>query len=118
MKSKKITPKTKKEEVKEVKEQKPAVTKTETKKVQPTESSNSAGATGKFVLVAGSFSNKNAADVFIEQIKKKGFTNADYVGVKNGMHMVCYGSYNDQAEASTEFQKLQQKGVQTWILKQ
>lgn len=111
-----------KEEVKEKKETKPVVTKTElnttTNTAQTSVGSNSAGATGKYVIVAGSFSNKNAADIFMEQLKKKGYTNAEYVGVKNGMHMVCYGSYNDKKEANAEFQKLRQKGVQTWIMNQ
>lgn len=106
----------------ETKEQKPVVTKTETKEIskdtKTSESSNSVGATGKYILVAGSFSNKNAAEIFVEQLKKKGFTNAEYAGIKNGTHMVCYGSYNDQKEANAEYRKLQQKAVQTWILKQ
>lgn len=112
--------KTTNESAKENKEKKSTITKADppTNNTQSSAGSNSVGATGKYVLVAGSFSNKNAADIFIQQIKNKGFTSSEYVGVKNGMHMVCYGSYNDQKEANAEFQKLRQKGVQTWMLKQ
>lgn len=84
--------------------------------LQTSNSSASPGASGKYVLVAGSFKSKDAADRFIVQLKQKGFSSADYAGVSNGMHLTCYGSYNQKNEANAELQKLQQKGVQTWIM--
>ncbi|MBI5218448.1 MAG: SPOR domain-containing protein [Bacteroidia bacterium] len=77
---------------------------------------SSMAATGKYILVAGSFKSKDAADKFLGQLKEKGFSKAEYAGERNGMFMVCYGSFNDQNEAAAELNTLKQKGVQSWIM--
>ncbi len=90
--------------------------KTNTKQQSTGNNTTNSGVKGKYVLVAGSFKTKDAADRFIIQLKQKGFSSAEYVGISNGMHITCYCAFGSKNEANAELQKLKQKGVQTWIL--
>jgi len=58
---------------------------------------------GKYHVVAGAFSLKQNAEKKIEQLKKKGYSNAYLMGAnKFGLHQVAYGSFT-QAQKALSF---------------
>jgi hypothetical protein len=72
--------------------------------------------TGKFKVVAGSFSNENNASTLANELNAKGFS-AFTMEDSSGLIRVIAGASDSNSEAVEIVTRLQQNGVASWILK-
>lgn len=91
------------EEPEVVEEPKPA-------SVEPT------GESGKFYLIAGTFSSKSNAEGLVEELKSKGH-NAEIIGFLNNMHYVSVSSFNSRQDAVNKVNSVQNDAPGAWVYK-
>jgi len=71
----------------------------------------------KYHIVAGSFRTEAKAQILVDQLKEKGFTEAKYLGKsKYGMRPVVYNSYETREQAQIELNNVHQKtNKEAWV---
>jgi hypothetical protein len=67
-------------------------------------------------LIAGCFSEKHNAEVFVEELKSKGYQ-AHIVDKNKGLYRVAAGSFPNKPSAKTFKNELEKEGYNSWILK-
>ncbi len=76
-----------------------------------------ASASGNFLLVAGTFSKETNASTLVEKLKSEGFGSASMTSLSGGMFRVTAGSYDSKDAAENAKNELVSKGMKGYVQK-
>lgn len=68
-------------------------------------------------FIVGCFSEEANANVLIQDLSRKGFSNARILDKKNGLYRVTLGNANSQSELEQYMTKAKSVGLEGWVLK-
>lgn len=71
--------------------------------------------TGPFYIIAGTFSNKEGANKYIQQLKAKGVTGYSILDISNNFYYVHIGKYDDKDKAVQKIINNTNQDLQFWI---
>lgn len=74
------------------------------------------GESGKFYLIAGTFSSKSNAESLVNELKGKGHK-AEIIGFLNNMHYVSVKSFNSRQDAVNGVNSVQNDAPGAWVYK-
>jgi cell division protein FtsN len=83
---------------------------------EPINNTDNTNSANNIHLISGCFSEKHNADVFVKELKSKGYS-AHIVDKNKGLYRVSAQSFKNKSEAQSFKNKLSNDGYSSWILK-
>lgn len=91
-------------------------TKSHSEKVRQPTANKSTSASGKYLLLAGSYLIEDNASVMVKKLKRMGYNDAEVVVFDMSQyHSVCAGRYSSTSSANQESSSLKRKGVDNYV---
>ena len=103
-------------EVDEIIEENKPTKQTHSAPIKQTTSKSTSAASGKYLLLAGSYLIEDNASTMVRKLKKMGYNNAEVVVFDMSQyHSVCAGRYGNMSSAKQESSSLKRKGVDNYV---